>query len=83
MQKGIISVSIHSMSRWAKTSICSFGVFIVGSFIGMASGAIGICGDGGWGLVPAFLGMLALAVFVVSLPVLPGRAIYRKWYMND
>ena len=48
------------MSLWAKLTLWSFGTALVGIFLGLASGAVGTCGHGGWGLVPFCIGFLAL-----------------------
>ena len=66
------------MGRLLKVVLWSLPIGIVGSFIGMASGAIGVCGNGGWGLVPAFIGLGALLVFSVSFSAWLFLTIWNK-----
>ena len=68
------------MSRTLKISLASLVVGVVGIFIGFASGAVGVCGDGGWGLAALVLGLGGLVVFAGSLPVMLGQVVYRKWH---
>ncbi len=68
------------MSRTLKISLISLALGVLGIFVGFASGAVGICGNGGWGLIFVYLGLAGLAMFVVSLPVMLGQVVYRKWY---
>ena len=42
---------------------------LVGCSIGLASGSVGVCGDGGWGVVPALAGTLSMAVGCISFAV--------------
>jgi hypothetical protein len=48
------------MNVWRKRAGICLLLFIAGSVAGFASGAIGICGNGGWGMIPAVIGLLAL-----------------------
>jgi hypothetical protein len=44
-------------------------VAVVGIFLGFSSGAIGICGGGGWGIVPFFIGLAAIPVCGISFVI--------------
>jgi hypothetical protein len=58
------------ISSWAfKITLWSLLIGVVGTFTGFASGAIGICGNGGWGIVPALIGVASLCVCGISFVV--------------
>jgi hypothetical protein len=66
------------MSRLLKTGLYCIPIAILGMFIGMASGAIGVCGNGGWGTVPAILGFIAFLVGIACLISAFIRFVYRR-----
>ena len=52
-----------------KITLWSLAIGLVGIFTGFASGAIGICGNGGWGVVPFISGLIALGVSAISFVI--------------
>jgi len=68
------------MTKLPKVTLASLVIWVAGSFIGVATGAIGICGNGGWGTIPAIIGFCALPVFLISLTMLIFRLIRDKFY---
>ena len=56
-------------SRPLKIALWSLPAGVVGIFTGFASGAVGICGNGGWGIVPFFGGLAALVVSAISFVI--------------
>jgi hypothetical protein len=54
------------MNLWLKVALWSLGIGMLGIFTAFASGAIGICGNGGWGIIAFFIGMAALVTSLVS-----------------
>ncbi len=56
------------MGLRAKLTFWSFSIATVGITLSFLKGAVHICGKGGWGVVPFFIGLLGLLMQALLFP---------------
>jgi hypothetical protein len=55
--------TLAKIRLWSfRIALASLPIGLLGIYVGIASGAVGICGGGGWGVVPFYVGLIALPI---------------------